>query len=207
VVGEVEDRHHVEAVGVAQAELEHVALTERDAVGVALLLDDPAPDRRARRQVEHCRAELRVAVTHRHRERPVAAGHVHLSARLLDGNEARIGSMLSPRDLEQPADVRLPAFAIVAALFVHRVRAPGAQGVGKQVEYLPVEVALVADEGRDRLGRVAHKQALAHLGVAEALALSLHVAERREGGEQRVRAERIEAEPLRELFRRGRGVV
>jgi hypothetical protein len=130
-----------------------------------------------------------------------------LGARFLDGNERCVGSVLRPRDLEQPADVRLPALAIVAALLVHRVRAPGAQGVGKQVEYLPVQVALIADEGRDRLGRVAHQEALAHLGVAEALALGLHVAERREGGEQRVRAERIEAEAVRQLFRGGRGVV
>ena len=73
------------------------------------------------------------------------------------------------------------------------------EGVREQVEHLPVEVALNADEGRDRLGRFTHEQALAHFGIPEALAVGLDVAEGQERREQRVGTQGVEAEPLGQL--------
>ena len=123
------------------------------------------------------------------------------------GTSAAFAVVLGSRDLEQPADVGLPALAVVAALLVHRVGAPGSERIRQQVEHLPVEVALVADEGCDRLGRVAHEQALAHLGIPEAIAVGLHIAERQKGGEQRVRPEWVETEAFRQFVRGRRRVL
>ena len=103
----------------------------------------------------------------------MAAGHVHQGARSSTGTSAAFAACSAREISNSPRMYASQRSRVVAALLVHRVRAPGAQGIRKQVEHLPVQVALVADEGRDRLGGVAHQQALAHLGVAEALALGL----------------------------------
>ena len=120
VVREVEHRDHIEAVAIAEAELEHVALAERDALGVTLLSHYLAADRRARRKVEHGCRELRVAVAHRHENAPwpPATCTMRLGCRR---RRAPRRLALGARDLEKPADVGPPALTVVAEILVHGI--------------------------------------------------------------------------------------